>query len=50
MPAAAHDVWFKAKVMEALKGLRPAVPHDQAEAHFAERRIAAMRMVAGKNE
>jgi len=40
---AAHDAWFRAKVQEALDDPRPAVPHDQVEAHFAERRAAALR-------
>jgi len=25
---AAHDVWFRAKVQEALADIRPALPHD----------------------
>ncbi|MEX0827467.1 MAG: type II toxin-antitoxin system RelB/DinJ family antitoxin [Haliea sp.] len=45
----AHDAWFRAKVQEALDDPRPAIPHDQVEAHFAERRGAALRR-AGKDE
>lgn len=37
---AAHDAWFRAKVQEALADTRPAVPHDQVEAHFAKKREA----------
>ena len=44
--AAAHDAWFRAKVRQALDDLRPAVPHDEVEAHFAERRAAALRKAA----
>ncbi|WPH24033.1 antitoxin PaaA2 family protein [Variovorax paradoxus] len=40
--AAAHDAWFLAKVQEALDDPRPAVPHEKVEAHFAERRAAAL--------
>lgn len=39
--AAEHDVWFRAKVQEALDDPRPAVPHEQVKAHFARRRAAA---------
>ena len=41
--AAAHDAWFRAKVQEALDDPRPAVPHENVEAHFSKRRAAAMR-------
>lgn len=41
--AVAHDVWFRAKVHEALDDPRPAVPHKKVEAHFAKRRAAAFR-------
>ena len=40
--AAAHGAWLRAKVQEALDDPRPAVPHEKAEAHFAERRAAAL--------
>ena len=43
---AAHDAWFRAKVMEALNDPRPAVPHDSVEDHFAKRRAAAVRRVS----
>jgi DNA-damage-inducible protein J len=39
--AAAHDVWFRAKVREALEDPRPAIAHKNVEAHFARRRAAA---------
>ena len=40
--AAEHDAWFRAKVLEALDDSRPAIPHEQVEAHFAKRRSAAL--------
>jgi DNA-damage-inducible protein J len=40
---AIHDAWFRAKVREALEDQRPAIPHDEVEAHFARRRAAALR-------
>jgi DNA-damage-inducible protein J len=40
---ASHDAWFRAKVQEALDDPRPAIPHDQVEAHFAKRRAATLR-------
>ena len=40
--AAAHDAWFRAKVQEALDDPRPAVPHEEVEAHFSKRRAAAL--------
>ncbi len=43
---AAHDAWFRAKVREALNDRRPAIPHDEVEAHFAKRRAAALRKAA----
>ena len=39
--AAAHDVWFRAKVREAMEDHRPALAHEKVEAHFAKRRAAA---------
>ena len=39
----AHDVWFRAKVQQALDDSRPDIPDDQAKAHFAGRRQAASR-------
>ena len=38
-----YDVWFRAKVCEALDDTRPDIPDDQVEAHFAKRRAAARR-------
>ncbi len=40
---AAHDAWFRAKVQKALDDPRPAIPHKQVEAHFAQRRAEALR-------
>ncbi len=40
---AAHDVWFRAKVQEALDDPRTGIPHKKVEAHFARRRAAALR-------
>jgi|SRR5579859_809681 len=37
-----HDRWFKAKVREALEDPRPALSHEEVEAHFAKRRAAAL--------
>ena len=45
--AAAYDAWFRAKVLEALHDARPAVPHNEVEARFADRRAAAARKIAG---
>lgn len=45
----AHDAWFRAKVREALDDARPAIPHDEVEAQFAERRQQALRR-AGESE
>ncbi|MGH8189930.1 MAG: type II toxin-antitoxin system RelB/DinJ family antitoxin [Rhodanobacteraceae bacterium] len=45
---AAHDAWFRAKVQQALDDSRTALPHEQVEAQFAERRAAALRKAAGK--
>ncbi len=42
----AHDVWFRAKVQEALRDTRPDIPDDEAEAHFAGRRAATRRKAA----
>ncbi|MDX8454416.1 type II toxin-antitoxin system RelB/DinJ family antitoxin [Mesorhizobium sp. VK9D] len=41
----AYDVWFRAKVREALDDTRADIPDDQVEAYFAERRAAARRKV-----
>lgn len=43
--AAEHDAWFRAKVQEALNDPRPGIPHEKVEAHFAQRRSAALRKV-----
>jgi DNA-damage-inducible protein J len=45
--AAAHDEWFRAKVREALQDPRPTISHDQTKAHFAGRRAAALKKIAG---
>lgn len=46
---ATHDAWFRAKVREALDAPDPAIPNDRVEAHFAERRAAALRR-AGEDD
>ena len=38
-----YEVWFRNKVQEALKDLRPAFPHGEVKAQFAKRRAAALR-------
>ena len=38
-----HDSWFRAKVQEALRDPRPAIPHKKVEAYFVKRRAAALR-------
>lgn len=43
--AAEHDVWFRAKVQEALDDARPGIPHETVENQFAKRREAAERKV-----
>ena len=40
---ATHDAWFRAKVREAMDDPRPAIAHDDVEAHFAKRREAALK-------
>jgi len=37
-PDEEYDAWFRAKVQEALDDPRPAIPHEEVEAEFAERR------------
>jgi|TARA_R110002012_G_scaffold282163_2_gene471828 DNA-damage-inducible protein J len=41
----AHDAWFRTKVQEALDDVRPAIPHDQVETHFAKRRAATLQKI-----
>lgn len=41
-----YDAWFRARVQEALDDSRPAIPHDEVEAHFAKRRETALAKVA----
>jgi DNA-damage-inducible protein J len=43
----AHDAWFREQVRQALEDPRPASPDDEVEVHFAVRRAAALRKVAG---
>jgi addiction module RelB/DinJ family antitoxin len=42
----AHDAWFRAKVLRALEDTRPDVDDADADAHFRERRAAALRKAA----
>ena len=37
-----RDAWFRAKVLAAIADPRPAKPHDEVKAQFAERRAAAL--------
>jgi len=41
--SARHDAWFRAKVQQALEDMRPGVPQEKVEAHFAKRRQAALK-------
>lgn len=43
--AAAHDVWFRKRVQQALDDPRPGLAHEKVETHFAKRRAAARRKV-----
>lgn len=40
--ADSYDLWFRAKVQEALDDPRPSIPHDEAMA-LVEQRLAAKR-------
>ncbi len=40
--AAEHDLWFRAKVQEALNDSRPDIPHQRVKVHFAKRRADAL--------
>ncbi len=42
----AYDIWFRAKVQEALADTRPAIPHDAVEQEFANRRAASAKKIA----
>jgi len=39
---AAHDLWFRAKVQQALNDPHPGVAHDQVKERFARRRAEAL--------
>lgn len=41
--SAAHDTWFRTKVLEALHDKRLDIPDEEAEAHFVGRRAVARR-------
>ncbi|MFK0164925.1 type II toxin-antitoxin system RelB/DinJ family antitoxin [Rhizobium sp. NPDC090279] len=41
--SAAQDAWFRSKVVEALQDVRADAEDDAVEAHFRERRAAALR-------
>ncbi|WP_369794086.1 antitoxin PaaA2 family protein [Asticcacaulis sp. AC460] len=43
-----YDVWFRAKVQEALDDVRPALSNEEVEAHFAVRRVATLRKAKGQ--
>lgn len=40
---ATYDVWFRTKVREAIDDPRPSMTNHQVEAHFAQRRAAALK-------
>jgi DNA-damage-inducible protein J len=42
---AVHDMWFRAKMQEALDDPRPAILHEKVDAHFASRRAATRSKV-----
>ncbi len=44
--AAAHDIWFRAKVQQALDDKRPDISHEEVEARFTARREASLLKVA----
>ncbi len=48
--AAAHDTWFRRQVAKGLEDARAGrvKPSDKVEAHFAERRAATLRTLAGR--
>lgn len=46
--AVAHDLWFRAKVQEALDDPRPAIPDEDVKAHFAARRAKALSKAKGQ--
>ncbi len=41
-----HDVWFRAKVREAMEDTEPPVEHKVVEAQFAARRAATRKKIA----
>lgn len=43
--SAAHDSWFRAKVLQALEDTRPDIDHEDVETHFAERRSVSLHRV-----
>ena len=42
----AYDSWFREKVRQALADTRPDLDDSEVEAHFAQRRSAALRKAA----
>jgi DNA-damage-inducible protein J len=45
----AHNAWFRAKVRQALEDTRADVDDVTVEAHFAERRAAALRKAQARS-
>jgi len=43
--SAAHDAWFRSKVLAALEDTRPDIADSDVDADFAKRRAAALRKV-----
>ena len=46
--AVAHDLWFRAKVQEALDDPRPAISDEDVKSHFAARRAKALSKAEGQ--
>jgi DNA-damage-inducible protein J len=44
---AEYDVWFRAKVREAIEDAQPAVPNHQVKERFAKRRAQALAKLKG---
>ncbi|OMI04704.1 damage-inducible protein [Bradyrhizobium brasilense] len=44
----AYDSWFREKVHQALADAQPGLDDSKVEAHFAQRRAAALRKATGR--
>lgn len=45
--AAAYDKWLKAEIQEAIDDPSPSIPHEEVKKHFAVRREALRKRIAG---